>query len=133
LRDWSGAVVVYRAVRKHTGSQRSRRLSEVDLERVLTVLVGAASRHQEVQTRLPDPHRRHAASHSHRAGGVVIAERHAASGAGHTPMLRKQDAGCECFVSQVCYDLDHTSNLLSDYTHSWALSDNLLARANGPV
>ncbi len=48
-------------------------------------------------------------------------------------MLRKQDAGCECFVSQVCYDLDHTSNLLSDYTHSWALSDNLLARANGPV
>lgn len=33
-------------------------------------------------------------------------------------MLRKQDAGCEFFVSQVCYDLDHTRNLLSDYAHS---------------
>ena len=33
-------------------------------------------------------------------------------------MLHKQDAGCEFFVSQVCYDLDNTRNLLSDYTHS---------------
>ena len=32
-------------------------------------------------------------------------------------MLRKQDAGCEFFVSQVCYDLDHARNLLSDYAY----------------
>jgi 5,10-methylenetetrahydrofolate reductase len=32
-------------------------------------------------------------------------------------MLRKQDAGCEFFVSQVCYDLDHTRNLLSEYAY----------------
>jgi 5,10-methylenetetrahydrofolate reductase len=50
-------------------------------------------------------------------GGVVIAERHAAAGGEHERMLRKQDAGCEFFVSQVCYDLDHTRNLLSDYAY----------------
>ena len=33
-------------------------------------------------------------------------------------MLRKQNAGCEFFVSQVCYDLDQTRNMLSEYTHS---------------
>jgi 5,10-methylenetetrahydrofolate reductase len=51
-------------------------------------------------------------------GGVVIAERHANTGAEHQRMLRKQDAGCEFFVSQVCYDLDHTRTLLSDYAYS---------------
>lgn len=40
------------------------------------------------------------------------------AGAEHQRMLRKQDAGCEFFVSQVCYDLDHTRNLLSDYAYS---------------
>ena len=50
-------------------------------------------------------------------GGVVIAERHADAGGEHERMLRKQDAGCEFFVSQVCYDLDHTRNLLSDYAY----------------
>lgn len=119
LTDWSGPVIVYRAVGKYTGSQLDHWLSEVDRERVLTVLVGAASRHQPVQTSLPDAYRRHAAlSLAPRMGGVVIAERHAASGTEHERMLRKQDAGCEFFVSQVCYDLDHTRNLLSDYTHS---------------
>jgi 5,10-methylenetetrahydrofolate reductase len=50
-------------------------------------------------------------------GGIVIAERHADAGGEHERMLRKQDAGCEFFVSQVCYDLDHTRNLLSDYAY----------------
>jgi hypothetical protein len=119
LADWAGSVIVYRAVGKYTGNQLDHWLSEADRDRVLTVLVGAASRHQMVQTSLPEAYRRHAAlSLPPRMGGVVIAERHAESGTEHLRMLRKQDAGCEFFVSQVCYDLDHTRNLLSDYTHS---------------
>lgn len=118
LTDWAGPVVVYRAVGKYTGGQLDRWLSDVDRERVLTVLVGAASRHSVVRTSLPDAYRRHAALPAPpRMGGVVIAERHADSGTEHVRMLRKQAAGCEFFVSQVCYDLDHTRNLLSDYTH----------------
>ncbi len=119
LTDWAGSVIVYRAVGKYTGNQLDRWLSEADRDRVLTVLVGAASRHQRVRTSLTEAYRRHAAlSLPPRMGGVVIAERHASSGTEHVRMLRKQDVGCEFFVSQVCYDLDHTRNLLSDYTHS---------------
>ena len=119
LTGWAGPVIVYRAVGKYTGDQLDRWLSEADRDRVLTVLVGAASRHQTVRTSLSEAYRRHAAlSLPPRMGGVVIAERHAGSGTEHERMLRKQDAGCEFFVSQVCYDLDHTRNLLSDYTHS---------------
>ena len=119
LADWAGSVIVYRAVGKYTGNQLDQWLSEADRDRVLTVLVGAASRHQMVQTSLPEAYRRHAAlSLPPRMGGVVIAERHAESRTEHLRMLRKQDAGCEFFVSQVCYDLDQTRNLLSDYTHS---------------
>ncbi|MEO7193931.1 MAG: 5,10-methylenetetrahydrofolate reductase, partial [Pseudonocardiaceae bacterium] len=119
LTDWAGSVIVYRAVGKYTGNQLDHWLSEADRDRVLTVLVGAASRHQMVRTSLPEAYRRHAAlSLPLRMGGVVIAERHADSGTEHVRMLRKQGAGCEFFVSQVCYDLDRTRNLLSDYTHS---------------
>ena len=118
LADWPGPVIVYRAVGKGTGDQLDRWLSEANRDRVLTVLVGAASRHQRVRTSLAEAHRRHAAlSLPPRMGGVMIAERHASSGTEHLRMVRKQDAGCEFFVSQVCYDLDRTRNLLSDYIH----------------
>ncbi len=119
LTDWAGPVIVYRSVGKYTGDQLDHWLSEADRDRVLTVLVGAASRHQVVRTSLSEAYRRYAAlSLPPRMGGVVIAERHADSGTEHVRMLRKQDAGCEFFVSQVCYSLDHTRNLLSGYTHS---------------
>jgi hypothetical protein len=119
LADWAGPVVVYRAVAKYTEAELGEWLSEADTDRVLTVLVGAASRHRVVRTSLQDAYRRRAAlSSAPRMGGVVIAERHAVAGAEHERMLRKQDAGCEFFVSQVCYDLDHTRSLLSDYVSS---------------
>ena len=118
LGGWAGPVVVYRAVGKYTGDELGQWLSEADRDRVLTVLVGAASRRQVVRTSLPQAYHRHASlSRGPRMGGVVIAERHADAGAEHERMLRKQDAGCEFFVSQVCYDLDHTRNLLSDYAY----------------
>ena len=118
LTEWAGPVLVYRAVGKYTGNQLDRWLSEADRDRVLTVLVGAASRQQKVRTSLPEAYRRHAELPlPPRMGGVVIAERHASSATEHVRMLRKQEAGCEFFVSQVCYDLDATRNLLCDYTH----------------
>ena len=118
LAGWAGPVIVYRAVGKYTGDELDEWLSEADRDRVLTVLVGAASRHQVMSTSLPEAYRRHAGLlRPPRMGGVVIAERHADAGTEHQRMLRKQDAGCEFFVSQVCYDLDRTRNLLSDYAY----------------
>lgn len=118
LSGWDGPVVVYRAVGKYTVDELGQWLSEADSDRVLTVLVGAASRRQVVRTSLPEAyHRRAGTVRPPRMGGVVIAERHAGAGAEHERMLRKQEAGHEFFISQVCYDLDHTRNLLSDYAY----------------
>ncbi|HEY0814893.1 MAG TPA: methylenetetrahydrofolate reductase [Pseudonocardia sp.] len=118
LAGWAGPVIVYRAVGKYAGDELGQWLSKADVNRVLTVLVGAASGHQVVRTSLPEAYRLHAGlTRPPRMGGVVIAERHAKTGTEHERMLRKQDAGCEFFISQVCYDLDHTRNLLSDYVY----------------
>ncbi len=119
LSGWSGPVIVYRAVGKYTEAELGGWLTEVDVDRVLTVLVGAASRQQAVKTRLTDAYRLHAALERRPwMGGVCIAERHAGTGQEHRRMLSKQQDGCDFFVSQVCYDLDHIRDLLSDYAYS---------------
>ncbi|MBT0770123.1 methylenetetrahydrofolate reductase [Kineosporia sp. J2-2] len=119
LAGWDGPVVVYRAVGKYETGELERWMAGTDPERVLTVLVGAASRNQSVKTRLGDAYRLHAGLERRPTlGGVLIAERHASSGQEHERMLRKQAGGCEFFVSQVCYDLDHTRDLLSDYAYT---------------
>jgi hypothetical protein len=118
LGGWEGPAVVYRAVAKYSGDELTAWLTAADHDRVLTVLVGAASREQVVMTSLPEAYRRHAGlTRPPRMGGVAIAERHADTGAEHERMMNKQAAGCEFFVSQVCYDLDHTRNMLSDYAY----------------
>jgi hypothetical protein len=118
LSGWTRPVVVYRAVGKYTQEDLSRWLTEVDADRVLTVLVGAASRHQAVKTRLTDAYRVHAGLDPRPGiGGVCIAERHVGTDQEHRRMLSKQDEGCDFFVSQVCYDLDHSRDLLSDYVY----------------
>jgi hypothetical protein len=119
LSGWRGPVIVYRAVAKYTETALRGWLQTADPERVLTVLVGASSQHQAVKTRLSDAYRLHAELDSGPGlGGVLIAERHHTSGEEHQRMLAKQDSGCEFFISQVCYDLDHTRNLLSDYAYA---------------
>jgi hypothetical protein len=119
LSGWTGPVIVYRAVGKYSPTELTQWLAAADPDRVLTVLVGAASRRQSVKTRLAEAYRLHAGLERRpRLGGVLIAERHAATDAEHHRMQDKQAAGCEFFVSQVCYDLDHTRTLLSDYVYA---------------
>ena len=119
LSGWAGPVIVYRAVGKYTEEELGDWLTENDPRKVLTVLVGAASRHQHVKTRLTDAYRLNAGLDRRPIlGGVFIAERHAATGQEHARMLRKQADGCDFFVSQVCYDVDHARNILSDYTYA---------------
>ncbi|MFN8168451.1 MAG: 5,10-methylenetetrahydrofolate reductase [Candidatus Nanopelagicales bacterium] len=119
LSAWAGPVVVYRAVGKYTEAELGRWLSDADTDRVLGVLVGAASRHQPVTTRLADAYRLHAGLERRPdIGGVCIAERHVGTREEHRRMLSKQADGCTFFVSQVCYDLDHTRDLLSDYLYA---------------
>jgi hypothetical protein len=119
LTAWPGPIVVYRAVGKYTPSELGDWMARADPQRLLTVLVGASSGQQAVRTTLEKAHRlrtQHAPDLS--TGGVLIAERHAARTDEHLRMLGKQDAGCTFFVSQICYDLDHTRDLLSDYSYT---------------
>ncbi len=119
LSGWTGPVIVYRAVGKYTQDDLGSWLAGADPRQVLTVLVGASSRDQPVTTRLPDAYHLHAGLDRRPGlGGVFIAERHAATGREHERMLGKQAAGCEFFVSQVCYDVDHTRDVLSDYAYA---------------
>jgi hypothetical protein len=119
LKDWIGPVIIYRAVSKYTKSDLHAWLTSADPNRVLTVLVGAASRHQVVRTRLSDAYQLYAGlAHRPTLGGVLIAERHVTTADEHHRMVRKQAHGCAFFVSQVCYDLDHIRNLLSDYAYT---------------
>jgi hypothetical protein len=119
LSGWPGPVIVYRAVGKYARNTLGDWLTGTDPSRVLTVLVGAASRDQQVKTRLADAYALYAGLDRRPGlGGVFIAERHAATGREHERMLGKQAAGCEFFVSQVCYDVDHTRDVLSDYAYA---------------
>ncbi len=119
LTQWDGPAIVYRAVGKYTPTELSQWLQEADATRVLTVLAGATSRDQPVKTRLADAYQLHAQlGRPVTLGGVLIPERHASTGAEHQRMRAKQDTGCEFFISQVSYDLDHLRNVLSDYAYA---------------
>lgn len=119
LPSWPRPAIVYRAVPKYTPAELSAWFAGADPARVLTVLVGASSSDQAVRSTLSDAYQvRARVSPGLALGGVLIAERHAVRGDEHLRMLRKQDAGVRFFVSQICYDLDHTRNLLSDYAYT---------------
>lgn len=119
LTCWDGPAIVYRAVAKYDPAALRQFLVAADPQRLLTVFVGGSAADQPMQTTLDDAYRLRSAHRPDLAlGGVLIAERHAARGEEHERMLRKQAAGCGFFVSQVCYDLDHTRNLLSDYAYT---------------
>jgi hypothetical protein len=119
LTGWTGPAIVYRAVGKYRGEDLGRWLADADPDHLLTVLVGGSSGQQPMRTTLDDAFALHRTLNPALGlGGVLIAERHAGRGDEHLRMLRKQQAGAQFFVSQVCYDLDHTRNLLSDYAYT---------------
>jgi Methylenetetrahydrofolate reductase len=119
LSGWTGPLVIYRAVGKYDEADLRSWLITLDTERVLPVLVGAASAGQAVKTRLTDAYQLYSRlDRKPVMGGVCIAERHVGARQEHRRMQNKRDAGCDFFVSQVCYDLDHIRDLLSDYAYA---------------
>jgi hypothetical protein len=116
---WPTPVIVYRAVSKYAPAELRAWLSAQDPERVMTVLVGAASSKATVRTPLRDAQAlRREASPTMLSGGVAIPERHARRDDEHLRLLTKQDAGCRFFVTQVVYDINAAKNLVSDYHYA---------------
>jgi len=111
-------VIVYRAVGKYTERDLEAWLRSQDADRRLSVFVGAASRDKPVSTSLTQAHAARARTRPDLLlGGVAIPERHARNGDEHLRLLRKQDAGCAFFVTQVVYDVNAAKNLVSDYRY----------------
>jgi hypothetical protein len=116
LETWPTPVIVYRAVSKYAPADLRAWLSAQDPERLMTVLVGAASNGAQVRTSLRDAQAlRREVNPGLLLGGVAIPERHTRRDDEHLRLLAKQDAGCRFFVTQVVYDINAAKNLVSDY------------------
>lgn len=119
LTGWNRPVIIYRCVGKYPESDLRAWLQSVDASQVMSVFVGASSRHKAVRTSLA--HAR-ALQDDIRpdllVGGVAITERYVRGRDEHLRMLSKQTQGCAFFISQVIYDIDATKSMLSDYFYT---------------
>jgi hypothetical protein len=121
LTGWRGPVVVYRAVGKYSPPELRSWIERQDASRVLTVLVGAASRDAQPTTSLVEAQTLCRQTKPQLlVGGVAIPERHRRREDEHLRLLAKQDAGCCFFVTQVVYDVNAAKNLVSDYHYACA-------------
>lgn len=121
LNDWGTPVVVYRAVGKYTESDLQEWLAAQDADQVVTVFVGASSRHKQTATSLVRAQEMWAQTRPEvRLGGVAIPERHTRRGEEHLRLIAKQQAGCSFFVTQVIFDVNAAKNLVSDYRYECA-------------
>jgi hypothetical protein len=119
LRGWDGPAVVYRCVGKYSESELREWLDATDVERVMSVFVGASSGQKAVRTDLPRAHfLRGEVQPDLMLGGVAITERYSKGGDEHLRMLAKQERGCSFFISQVVYDVDATKSMVSDYYYA---------------
>ena len=116
LGSWPTPVIVYRTAGKYAPADLRSWLSAQDPRRLMTVLVGAASRNAKPRTSLADAHAlRREVNPALSLGGVAIPERHSRRDDEHLRLLAKQDLGCRFFVTQVVYDINAAKNLVSDY------------------
>jgi hypothetical protein len=128
LTGWQGPVVVYRAVGKYRRPELQTWIEGQDPSRVLTVLVGAASRDSRPTMSLAEAQAVCRGANSQLlVGGVAIPERHRRRDDEHLRLLAKQDAGCRFFVTQVVYDVNAAKNLVSDYHYACAARGTVAA------
>lgn len=121
LHEWSRSVVIYRCVGKYPEADLRTWLLSADIDRVVSVFVGASSGQKAVHTDLSQAHALRAEIRPDLLlGGVCITERYTRGGDEHLRMLAKQSRGCAFFISQVVYDVDATKSMLSDYFYACA-------------
>jgi hypothetical protein len=128
LTGWQAPVVVYRSVGKYKRSELQTWIEGQDPSRVLTVLVGAASRDTQPATSLAEAQTMCRDVNSQLlVGGVAIPERHHRRDDEHLRLLAKQNTGCRFFVTQVVYDVNAAKNLVSDYHYACAARGTVAA------
>lgn len=107
--------IVYRCVARLDPEGLRDGLDQLRERGDATVLVGAASRDQQVTMRLSDAYKVRNATHGDViTGGVLIGERHRAGHAEHDRVLAKVDEGCSFFITQAVWSARDTKDVLSD-------------------
>jgi hypothetical protein len=118
LKSWHTPVVVYRATAKYTEQDLRDWIGSQDPAERMAVFVGASSREKRVATTLRRAQQLRAeVNPALLLGAVAIPERHTRKGDEHRSLVRKQEAGCSYFVTQVVYDVNAAKNLVSDYAY----------------
>lgn len=108
--------ILYRSVGKYTKDQLSGFLNHCDVNRHLTVFVGAPSKSEEVTLSMKEAYAlKGQVKPELLLGGVTIPERHQSKGDEHLRVFDKINQGCSFFVSQGVYDVNASKNLLSEY------------------
>jgi len=128
LTSWAAPAIVYRAVGKYSPAELRAWFTEQDPSRMMTVLVGAASRDSRSKTSLAQAQLlSREANPALFVGGVAIPERHRRREDEHLRLLAKQDAGSRFFVTQVVFDVNAAKNLVSDYHYACAERSTVVA------
>ncbi|MFK0244629.1 methylenetetrahydrofolate reductase [Amycolatopsis azurea] len=112
LDGWDRPAIIYRCVGKYSGDELRTWLRTADPDRVHGVFVGASSKGKPVRTSLSEAQDlRRDTRPELLLGGVAITERPEE----HLRLVRKQEAGCAYFISQVVYNADAAKSMVSDY------------------
>lgn len=107
--------IVYRCVSRLDPESLRESLDRLREQGDATVLVGAASRDQQVTMRLSEAYDTRRATHGDLlTGGVLIGERHREAHGEHDRVLAKVDAGCSFFITQAVWSPRDTKDVLSD-------------------
>jgi len=109
--------IVYRCVGKYTPDKLSYWVKDPNRKDQFSVFVGAASSRQQVPLKLGEAYDLYNQCESDNLllGGVCIPERHTIKENEHLRMIRKQEKGCQYFISQAVYNVEAAKNFLSDY------------------
>jgi len=108
--------IVYRCVGKYGQEDLKKWLGDENRIDRFSVFVGAASKTQNVSLGLGQAYDLYnEVDNNISLGGVCIPERHASKDNEHLRMIRKQDNGCQYFISQAVYNVEAAKNFLSDY------------------
>lgn len=108
--------IVYRCVGKYSKEVLTSWMSDENRQDHHTVFVGAASKTQEVKLKLNEAYDLFKVQTNPLSlGGVCIPERHTNKENEHLRMIKKQQLGCQYFISQAVYNVEAAKNFLSDY------------------
>ena len=108
--------ILYQVVGKYNSIKFNDRLIQINNKNYLSVFVGAASKHQEINMNLDEAYNLWNESKSKSLlGGIVIPERHNSKKDEHLRIIEKQKKGCSFFISQYVCNIEMVKNFISDY------------------